>query len=89
MANKELRALESRIDARRVRIEALTSGLAVKIRTKAVSPPALIAAGAVGFVVEQGSRHRVTSLANTLTALQVYGTAAFAVLDWMDSDNTA
>lgn len=85
---EDLRVLESEIDARRARIGVLASEMTGKLRTKAVSPPMLIAAGAVGFVVEQGSRHRVTSLSETLIALQFYGTAVVAFLDWMSTDNT-
>lgn len=88
-AAKELRDLTSAIDARRARIGALASGMAGKIRIKAVSPPALIAAGAVGAVVEQGNRHRVSSLSETLTALQVYGAAIVSILYWMSPDDAA
>jgi hypothetical protein len=89
MADQELHELHAAIDARRARISALASGMAGKARMKAVSPPVLIAAGAVGVVVEQGSRRRVSSLAETLTAIHVYGAAAISFLDWISPDDTA
>ncbi len=88
-ATNELRDLNSAIDARRARIAALASGMVGKIRMKAVSPPALIAAGAVGFVVEQGTHHRVSSLSETLSAIHFYGAALVSVLYWMVPDDTA
>lgn len=78
--------LENQILARHQRIGTVVTDIGQKVRAKAVSPGALLAAVGLGVVVEQGRRSRGSSLANTLNAVNVYSAALVALSSWFISN---
>ncbi len=67
----QIDAIEQRLVMNRNQLGADLRAIARKLRAKLVAPGSIMAAVALGVIVEQGSRHRTWSLAPVLQGLGV------------------
>jgi hypothetical protein len=85
----QIDAIERRLATDRNQLGADLRGIARKLRAKVVAPGSIMAAVALGVIIEQGSRHRTWSLAPVLQGLTAANSLVVMVGSLVKSLNVA